>query len=608
MKILPHLDSEKIMLINTMYHYGRKETDYNDYLDIIYKDIETGEKFVETIENPEMDIYFAKDEYKISGYYPYFIERDKAVKHRCAYKDVLKYIAEEAGGNYKNYYYDCIKTKNRGKLKNLHKYPNVAGSDYNIENWYRIQWLLNNHNDKPKHITKMYLDIETDIIDIKGIPKGGNCPINAVTIVDQEDMISYTLFLRDETNPLIQEFEDTIEEFIEECHNDFDETYGRLEYKFFGYDDERDLITDIFKLINTLKRDFVLIWHIDFDIPFIIDRIKVLGMDPVEVMCHKDFRIKEYSYTKDTRNFDIKNKTDVFKLSSYSVFMCQMENYGGLRKGQQEIPSFALTKVAEAEIGDSKLDYSETSDLKNLPRMDFKKFIKYNIKDVLLQMGIDMKTEDTDSIYQRAYSNATVYDKVFRQTVFLKNRAYIEYYKQGLIIGNNINLNYGVDYNEEENSDDEEEDKKFDGAVVADPALNSHNGLKLYGAERSKNIFDYVVDMDFSSMYPFIKITFNIAPNCLIGKLIIDDTVTNIALTYSNENEILEKDEDLGKEFIDNYLIDDVATMGQKWFNLPSFEDMVEDFEKEFSIKEKETIIIHAEDLKYLPMGMKIEV
>ena len=75
---------------------------------------------------------------------------------------------------------------------------------------------------------------------------------------------------------------------------------------------------------------------------------------------------------------------------------------------------------------------------------------------------------------------------------FLKNRAYIEFYKQGLIIGNNNNIQYGV---ESVKNNEEEEDEKFAGALVANPLLNSHVGIEILG-KKSKFIFDNVIDMD----------------------------------------------------------------------------------------------------------------
>ncbi|WP_216369606.1 hypothetical protein, partial [Brevibacillus sp. MCWH] len=183
------------------------------------------------------------------------------------------------------------------------------------------------------------------------------------------------------------------------------------------------------------------------------------------VMCHKDFKIKELYYKKDHKNFQVQNKSDYFVISSYTVYLDQMIVYAALRKGQGELRSFSLNSVAKKEIGDEKLDYSEDANIKTLPYVDYKKFVIYNIKDVLLQLGIERKTKDIENVYLRAYTNATTYEKVFKQTVFLKNRAYIEYYKQGLIIGNNVNIDYGIESENEEEDDDE----KFDGALVAEP-------------------------------------------------------------------------------------------------------------------------------------------
>ena len=49
---------------------------------------------------------------------------------------------------------------------------------------------------------------------------------------------------------------------------------------------------------------------------------------------------------------------------------------------------------------------------------------------------------------------------MFSQTALLRNRCYVDYLKQGYVIGNNINL----DYNKDWDSDDEEDDEKFAGA------------------------------------------------------------------------------------------------------------------------------------------------
>ena len=40
-----------------------------------------------------------------------------------------------------------------------------------------------------------------------------------------------------------------------------------------------------------------------------------------------------------------------------------------------------LNDVGMSELKDTKLDYSEEANIKTLPYVDYKKFVKYNIKD-----------------------------------------------------------------------------------------------------------------------------------------------------------------------------------------------------------------------------------
>ena len=95
---------------------------------------------------------------------------------------------------------------------------------------------------------------------------------------------------------------------------------------------------------------------------------------------------------------------------------------------------------------------------------------------VLLQYGIEKKVSDLETLYSRVMKNPTQCHKSFSQSVMLKSRTYIEYIKQGYIIGNNINLDYGNLYQQEidvENENDEEDEKeeKFDGAFSKTDAL-----------------------------------------------------------------------------------------------------------------------------------------
>ena len=408
----------------------------------------------------------------------------------------------------------CRETGNYYSMNKLHHTPCVLGSDFPYENQFRIEWLLHYaQKDLDMTITKQYLDIEVDSIEVRGMPEEGNCPINAITIVDQEMMTSFTFLLRNDKNPQIAEFEANINSFIAECHNAFDASYGKLDYKIFMFDDELELIRQTFRLINTLKRDFLLIWNLSFDIPYIIDRLVYLGEDPIEYMCHPDFKYPYCWFRKDHRNFDFKTKKDIFRLASYTIFQDQMINYAKVRKGQAELPSMKLNSIAKSELDDEKLDYSDEANIKTLPYVDYKKFVMYNIKDVLLQYGIERKVKDLEAIFQRAYDNATDYDSIFSQTIFLKNRVFLDYYRElDLIQGNNINIKYDVKSDDEKaETKDTDQDyeldadgepdytrpisKGFEGALVGNPMNNCHEGKMIYG-KKSMFVFDYVIDFD----------------------------------------------------------------------------------------------------------------
>lgn len=66
-------------------------------------------------------------------------------------------------------------------------------------------------------------------------------------------------------------------------------------------------------------------------------------------------------------------------------------------------------------------------------------------------------------------------------------------------------------------------------------------------------------------MYPNSICSFNIFAECMIGKLFIIDG-DNLK-TY---------DEDAGKEYVEDLVAGDTLFLGSKWYNLPTFEDLVD--------------------------------
>ncbi|MBF1106937.1 MAG: hypothetical protein HXL57_00335 [Solobacterium sp.] len=568
---LPH--SKDHLLLNVFYHRPDWESPgKHDYASIVFKDVNTGRKWIQTIEDPRYMMYIVKPQYRDYTHYPSYMPLDRCDQKIVKFKNIINEIVKVGGKKLADYKEWCNKN-NKSAKKNLHHYPYVLATDYPYTNYFRCEWMLHYHDyDMQYSLTKVFADIEVDGIDAPGFPTADICPINAVAVVDAETKTVHSFLLRNPENPLIEQFEKNLPNFIDKCHNTFDESYGELNYEIHMYDTEIDMITEVFRLFNTLARDFILFWNMAFDIPYFIDRIKALGHDPMKIMCDPEFIQDELYYRKDHRHHDFKTKNDVFTCTSKSVYLDQMSQYIKIRKARSELKTVRLNAIAKAELNDEKLDYSDEANIKTLPYENYELFVLYNIKDTLLQYGIEMKTHDIDNVFQRSLINATQYESAFSQTILLKNRAYLSYYKQGFIIGNNNNIDYGNRGFDNDGADKDEDDDEegFAGALVGDPMLNEKVGVEILGRP-SKFIFSRVIDYDFSSMYPNITITHNIGTVPMIGKIKLEGFGQ-----YNTDPDNVFYDE--GQVFLEDYLSKDYSFIGNRYFGLPTGEELIKEF------------------------------
>ena len=607
--VLDKSHKDSIMLVDIQYVRPNKKENLKDYLYIIWKDLDTNEKHLTAIEEPKMKIYFEKSENRNHKYNKNYERLENLDPVVVKYKDIIRAIVEAGGDDTKSFYNSLMETQQYGRLRELQAYPYVFGSDYDIRVWYRYQFKKTFSNDRVKHIRKGFGDIEVDSLESIGLPKPDQCPIDLVTIIDKDEKQAYTFALIGVDAPLGTKDKEKLEmykhrlkeqdywsshinELKLEAHNMFDESYPGIEYNFFFYKDEKMMLVHLFQLINTLKMDTLEFWNISFDIPYIIGRLEHFGMDPKDVMCHPDFPNKECYFVKDKHHFDIKNKNDFFHCSSYTIYLDQMELYAQIRKGEKELRSNQLTFIAQTEIKDEKLDYSDTGNIKTLSYKNYLLYILYNIKDVLLQLGIETKTEDVDTLYVSANENITPYDSVFKQTVTLRAEQYEAFDKQGLVPGNNINgLFKKEEVIEDSESDDEEEEEEdtFEGALVGNPRLIDNFGVQLY-LDKTNNIFEYSVDEDMTAFYPNTIRSHNIDASTLIFKCIVPSNqyevrggnlkyhgITDTQMVKTNKDSFTE---DIGKEIQDNFQTKNFLSFGHKWLNLPSVNDVYEKLKK----------------------------
>lgn len=617
MKIIP---KDNAMLVDVQYVKEDRRTGTPDVLYIIWKDLDTLEKYVTTVPNPKMDIYFEKPEYRNTHLDPYGApyslnyQRLSRVEPRTVeYKKIIDAIVEDGGDVLKAKVADIYRNRRFSELQELYKYPFVYGADYDIRAYYRYKWLKDYDNNKRKPISKAFADIETDFLDVDGMADPESCPIDLVTLIDNDTNECFTFALvgreykeRDITHMSKKEAAKELErrqlhadrisqeEYLihhtddvkKELHEMFDETYGELDYKFYFYKDEAKMLIHLFQLINTRKFDFVEFWNFEFDVNYIYKRAKVLGLNPEDLFCHPDFPVKKCYFKKDNFHYDIKNKTDFFFNTSYTNFVCQMRIYAAIRKGQSELRSFSLNYIGEKVLGDKKINYEEVGSIKYFAYRNYWKYFIYNIKDVLLQKGIENKVHDLENYWITSYLNITPYDSEFKMTQMLRNYQYNDYLNNGKVPGENINVSpFGTEEEPDEDDEDSGKNKKgFEGALVGDPRLNLRTGAPLYGNKPTNNIFEYAIDMDMSSFYPSTIFAMNIDPSCLIFKVILDaaqfgirggDLKFNSISQYSLlPDKPSDFHDDVAKECFDNFQTKNWMNTGHKWFNLPTVEDM----------------------------------
>jgi len=570
-------DGADLTVHNVFYQRPTKDSEGNrvkDYLAIVYSDNSTGKKHHEIIYEPNFTYYIMKE--PDPGYNQLFIEKEKVEPVVCKYSQLLKSIAERTGNI--DFYNSNLQSGNYSENQKLHTLPQVFASDVNIEDYYRKEF-GNRFTNNIHRLSKSFFDIEVDTRYMAGdFTEMGECPINCVGYLNGKTHTINSYLLRNDKNKLIEEFENEysfnifshsdIMNFIEENIGGYKQ-FTRYNMKEFTvnirfFDSEIELLSTFFGDVHRDDNDFIMGWNSSgFDLEYIIARIKVLGYDPVDIMCDQSWTMRQvYNYVDNKNLSEFAERGDYTVISGNTVWIDQMIQFCSRRKAKiGSFTSFKLDDIGTMIAGVHKLDYSHiTKDIAMLPWLDFKTFVLYNIFDVIVQYCIEFKCNDMEYIFAKALMNNTSYKKIHRQTVYLINRMNKEWDKLGYIIGNNVNK-----WNEKPD--------KFAGALVGDPLhLSDYSKLKIDG--KPVNIADTGQDYDYKSLYPSIDLENNIAPNTQIGKIEIENKV------YENENRYANEKYERGGEFVENLVCDNIIVFANRWLHLANVSEMVQDLQE----------------------------
>lgn len=588
-----------LVILDATYHFPNKQQveGYNgvktvytpDTMTIVYKDNTTGKKGIEVIENPKYVFYMLKNNIPTPNYDMFFTDMKNLDEITCRYRDINKAIAEkldqyEGTTKYTDLYKKNVRDGNYKANMDFQKSRRVFGSDIPINDFYRMRFAEQYKNTETP-VTRVYLDIEVDVkLSPTDFPTNGNCPINAISYFEHDTKRLFTFLLNQkDVNPKSNEFCSTVDNraFNEEFKDFLNETLGsekvkdfkleNIQTKVLVYNDELTLLKDLFGYINYSKPDFLMVWNMSFDIPFIINRIIALGGNPKEIMCIHDISplYEHCNYIVDPSHEEFSTKGDYADITSYTVYLDQLIQFASRRRGGAQYRSYSLDYIGNEMAGVQKLHYENIADnVMDLPYNDYRTFVKYNMMDVLVQYCIEFKADDILYVFDKALLNCTEYKKVHRQTIYLSNRATIMFKNFGnYVLGNNLN------------KFKPKPTVKYEGAYVADPCKfgdkykDKVNGIPIMRASNA-------IDFDFTRLYPSITQEYNMAPNTEIGYIKIPNKI------YEAENAIHNEKYTRSGQFIEDMTSECDIEFAHRWFNLASFKEAYADIIEYFNTEE----------------------
>lgn len=573
---------------------------------IVYKNKEN-EKKVETIVNPQMEIFFTKPEYRddwktIRDY----VAMDKVYPVKVDARKVLTTIHKEMQGatdpigvKLNQIYNEAVATRHFSARKEILKWPHTFFSDSNVQDYYRVMLGIHYNLIHGHVIDKAFLDIESDVYGLSSSEQEANLDkTNACTLIFNYDNGPrkskpqvFTFLLRDHKRyPQQKDFEDNLDKFIQQCHNEFDhQTVIKngtkkiidtvADYHIELFDNERDLLTAIFLTINTYRPDTVAVWNIAYDLPKLRARMIANGISYVDFMCDSRFpescRFVEMNID-DRAEIDIADRKTFIKMASTTRYLDQMQAYANIRKGRKAYGSNKLDNIANIELGMGKRDFAKGIDVTNAAIKDYWNFVLYNIRDVWCQVLIDQVTNDIMTLIADSNQSNCSIENLSKQTQYQKQIHYTQYLHRGVVPGNNPNNDYIRNRTDEYSdfisdlrqaqasrdkiessilSDDEDVlpetnsvytdrvaelansiedvfsdsvDRKIrlQGGLVGNPDLNSSTGAEVVAGVQSKHVQDDTGDSDFSSEYPWAATTRSISKSSQYGRLIINGRIS----------------------------------------------------------------------------------
>jgi DNA polymerase elongation subunit (family B) len=223
-------------------------------------------------------------------------------------------------------------------------------------------------------------------------------------------------------------------------------------------------------------------WNIDgFDMLYLYNRSKrVVG----ETNAKRISPIGIAHYNKYAERMMIAGVSSLDYLNLYKKFSGKTE------------PSYTLGAIGKKVVNIDKLTYRGS--LNDLYKEDINRYIEYNLNDVKIVVALDQKLQFIDLARGICHTGHVSYEHFGTSSRYLEGAILIYLRRQGKVAPNKP-----IEGREEYEQQLEDNEEGFEGAYVKDPVPGR---------------YDWVYDLDLTSMYPNIIISLNISPETKVGK------------------------------------------------------------------------------------------
>jgi DNA polymerase elongation subunit (family B) len=362
-----------------------------------------------------------------------------------------------SGGRYRSLYGDELEKISKFSPRD----PSLFESDVPLTTRVLIDAYEDSDEPSTGHTT-LFLDIEIDVTDGFSTPEDAGNEITAIAIYD-DITAKYTAMILDKQMRVTDSQKDGV--------------------SVLRFDNEESLLSHFLTKIEEIRPTIITGWNVaQYDMPYLFNRITtVLGRRSAQRLSPINI-----AYVNPREGEVVLAGVSVLDyLILYKKFIGRNES------------NYTLGAIGKRVVKMEKISYS--GNLQDLFNSDINRYIEYNLNDVQIVVALDKKLKFIDLARNVCHTGHVPYEYFGMSSRYIEG-AMLLYLRRTGLVATNKSLEGQADFARRT----EESEEGFEGAYVKDPVPGR---------------YDWVYDLDLTSMYPNIMISLNISPETVISKV-----------------------------------------------------------------------------------------